>query len=203
LTVIYNENMNDNEQISNEQFQQLTSLMFNLPYEDEFRRVKVRIKELDVFLEEVAEGQIKDSREFLKEGIKRTMTPALLSVIKEKLRRFAEKYKEDAEGNAALMILQLLYRGIPLEANAFFIVIFIRSALNRPLADNSKVWAFLYEFLPKKVETGDTENIEKPKFKDNLDKEFEKKESGLLTPKEKAIDKKEKSRIIIPGGGNK
>ncbi|MEJ2568124.1 MAG: hypothetical protein P8Z50_04540, partial [candidate division WOR-3 bacterium] len=91
----------------------------------------------------------------------------------------------------------------PLESNAFFIVIFIRSALSRPLADNSKVWNFLYEFLPKKVETGDTENIEKPKLKDGLDKEIEEKKSGLLTPKGKEVNSKEKPRIIIPGGGNK
>ncbi len=195
--------MSDNNRISNEQFQQLTSLMFNLPYEDEFRKVKVKTKELDLFLGEVAEGRIKDSKEFLKEGIERTMTPAILSIVKEKLRRFAEKYEQEAKGKAALMVLQLLYRGFPLEANAFFIVIFIRSALGRPLADNSRVWNFLYEFLPKKVETGDTENIEKPKFKDGLDKEFEEKKSGLLTPKEKGFDKKEKTGIIIPGGGNK
>ncbi|MEJ2568572.1 MAG: hypothetical protein P8Z50_06850, partial [candidate division WOR-3 bacterium] len=110
--------MSDNKQISNEQFQQLTSLMFNLPYEDEFRKVKVKTKELDAFLEEVAEGRIKDSREFLKEGIERTMTPALLSIIKEKIRRFAEKYEQDAKGKAALMVLSLLYRNFPLESNA-------------------------------------------------------------------------------------
>ena len=195
--------MSDNKQMSKEQFQQLTSLMFNLPYEDEFRKVRVKTKELDLFLGEVVEGRIKESKEFLKQGIERTMTPAILSIVKEKLRRFAEKYEKDAKGKAALMVLQLLYRGFPLEANAFFIVIFIRSALSRPLADNSRVWNFLYEFLPKKVETGDTENIEKPKFKDGLDKEFEEKKSGLLTPKEKGFDKKEKTRIIIPGGGNK
>ena len=195
--------MDDNRQMTNEKFQQLTSLMFNLPYEDEFRKVKVKTKELDAFLEEVVEGRVKDSKEFLQEGIKRTMTPAILSIIKEKLRRFAEKYEQDDKGKAALMILQLLYRSFPLEANAFFIVVFIRSALNRPLADNNRVWNFLYEFLPKKVETGDTENIEKPKFKDALNKGFEEKKSGLLTPREKGIDKKEKTGIIIPGGGNK
>lgn len=195
--------MNENKKISEEQFQHLTALMFNLPYEDEFRRVKVKTKELDLFLKEVAEGGIKDSKEFLNEGIKRTMTGALLSIIKEKLNRFAEKYRDDPKGKAALMVLQFLYNGLPLESNAFFIVIFVRSALNRPLADNSRVWTFLYEFLPKKIETGDTENIEKPKFKDVPGEEFEEKKSGLLTPKEKAIKKSEKSRIIIPGGGNK
>ncbi len=195
--------MNENRKISEERFQHLTALMFNLPYEDEFRRVKVKTKELDLFLKEVAEGGIKDSKEFLSEGIKRTMTNALLSIIKEKLKRFAEKYQDDPKGEAAFMVLQFLYNDLPLESNAFFIVIFVRSALNRPLADNSKVWTFLYEFLPKKIETGNTENIEKPKFKDVSDEEFEEKKSGLLTPKGKVLKKKEKSRIIIPGGGNK
>lgn len=195
--------MNENRKISEERFQHLTALMFNLPYEDEFRRVKVKTKELDVFLKEIAEGGVKDSKEFLKEGIKRTMTDALLSIIREKLKRFAEKYKDDPKGEAAFLVLQFLYNDLPLESNAFFIVIFIRSALDRPLADNSRVWTFLYEFLPKKIETGNTENIEKPKFKDVSGEEFEEKKSGLLTPKEKALKGKEKSRIIIPGGGNK
>ena len=195
--------MNENKKISEEQFQQLTALMFNLPYEDEFRRVKVRTKELDIFLREVAEGKVKGSKEFLREGLRRTMSPVLLSIIKEKLKRFAEKYRDDPKGKAALMVLQLLYNGLPLDANAFFIVVFVRSALNRPLADDSKVWAFLYEFLPKKVETSDTETIERPKFKGVSSKDFEEKKSGLLTPKEKELEGKAKPRIVIPGGGNK
>lgn len=195
--------MNENKKISNERFQHLIALMFNLPYRDEFRRVKVKTKELDIFLKEVAEGRIKDSKEFIREGLKRTMTPVLLSVVKEKLKRFVEKYKDNPEGEAALMVLQFLYNSLPLEANAFFIVVFIRSALNRPLADNSKVWNFLYEFLPKKIETSDTETIEKPEFKDISGKDFEEKKSGLLTPKEKELEGKTKPRIVIPGGGNK
>lgn len=195
--------MNENRKISEKKFQHLTALMFNLPYEDEFRKVKVKTKELDVFLKEVAEGRIKNNKEFLKEGINRTMTSALLSIIKEKLKRFAEKYKRDPKGEAALLVLQFLYNDLPLDTNAFFIVIFIRSALNRPLADNSKVWTFLYEFLPKKVESGDTDNIKKPVFKDISVEEFEEKKSGLLTPREKELKGKEKSRIIIPGGGNR
>ena len=71
--------------------------MFNLPYEDEFRKVRVKTKELDLFLGEVVEGRIKESKEFLKQGIERTMTPAILSIVKEKLRRFAEKYEKDAK----------------------------------------------------------------------------------------------------------
>ncbi len=195
--------MNENKKISEEKFQRLTALMFNLPYQDEFRRVKVKTKELDSFLKEVAEGRIKDSREFLREGLKRTMTPLLLSIIKEKLKRFAEKYRDNPESEAALMVLHFLYNSLPLDTNAFFIVVFIRSALNRPLADNSKVWTFLYEFLPKKIETGDTETVEKPKFKNISGKDFEEKESGLLTPKEKRLEGKTKPRIVIPGGGNK
>jgi hypothetical protein len=195
--------MNENKKLSNEQFQHLTALMFNLPYEDEFRRVKVKTKELDMFLEEVAEGKIKDNKEFLREGIKRTMTTALLSIIKEKLRRYAEKYRDDAKGEAALLVLQFLYNDLPLDANAFFIVIFIRSALSRPLADNSKVWTFLYEFLPKKIETGETENIKKPELKNVSGEKFEEKKSGLLTPKEEKLEGKVKPRIIIPGGGDK
>ncbi len=195
--------MNENKKISNEKFQHLTALMFNLPYKDEFRRVKVKTKELDIFLKEVAEGKIRDSKEFLREGLKRTMTPVLLSIIKEKLKRFAEKYRDDPEGEAALLVLQFLYNSLPLEANAFFIVVFIRSALNRPLADNSKVWNLLYEFLPKKIETSDAETIEKPDFKDVSRKDFEEKKSGLLAPKERKLEGKEKSRIVIPGGGNK
>ena len=195
--------MNENQKILDERFQRLTALMINLPYEDEFRRVKVKIKELDAFLNDVAAGKIKDNKEFLQKGLRRTMTPALLSIIKEKLKRYAEKYKDDEKGEAAIMVLQFLYRGLPLDSNVFFLSVFIRSALNRPLADNSKVWNFLYEFLPKKVETSDAETIEKPKFKDVSGEKFEEKKSGLLTPKEKGLEGKTKPRIIIPGGGNR
>ena len=195
--------MKENKKSSEERFQHLTALMFSLPYEDEFRRVKVKTRELDIFLKEVAEGRINDNKEFLREGLKRTMTGVLLSIIEEKLKRFAEKYKSDPKGEAALLVLQFLYNKLPLEANVFFIVIFVRSALNRPLADNNKVWTFLYEFLPKKIETGDTENIEKPDFKGVTGENFEEKKSGLLMPKEKGLEKNVKQRIIIPGGGNK
>ncbi len=195
--------MNENKKLSEERFQHLTALMFNLPYEDEFRRVKVKTKELDIFLKEVAEGRIDNSREFVREGIKRTVTTVLLSIIKEKLKRFAEKYRNEPKGEAALLVLRFLYSDMPLEANAFFIMVFIRSALNRPLVDDNRVWNFLYEFLPKKVETGNTENIEKPKFKNISGEEFEEKDSGLLMPKDKGLDKKVKQKIIIPGGGNK
>jgi hypothetical protein len=195
--------MDEDQKILDERFQRLTALMINLPYEDEFRRVKVKIKALDEFLNDVAAGKIKDSKEFLQEGLRRTMTPALLSIIKEKLRRYAEKYKDDTKGEAAVMVLQFLYRGLPLDSNVFFLSVFIRSALNRPLADNSKVWNFLYEFLPKKIETSDTETIEKPKFKGVSGEKFEEKGSGLLTPQEKELEGKEKPRIVIPGGGNK
>lgn len=198
-----NHNKDKNKKLTDQRFQQLTALIFNLPYEDEFRRVKVKTKELDIFLKEVAEGEINDTKEFLREGIRRTMTTALLSIIKEKLKRYAGKYKNDPKGEAAILVLQFLYNDLPLESNAFFIVVFIRSALNRPLADNSKVWSFLYEFLPKKVETGDTENIRKPGLKNVSEEEFEEKKSGLLTPREKMVKGKEKPRIIIPGGGSK
>ena len=131
------------------------------------------------------------------------MTPALLSIINEKLKRYASKYKDQAKGRAALVVLQFLYQGLPLDSNVFFIAVFIRSALSRPLADNNKVWTFLYEFLPKKVETSETENIKKPEFKDVSADEFESSKSGLLTPRKKQLKNKEQSRIIIPGGGVK
>ncbi len=189
--------------VSEERFYRLSALMINLPYEDEFRKVKVKTRELDEFLKEVAEGEIKDSKEFIREGLKRTLTPALLSIIKEKLKIYAEKYKDNEKGEAALMVLQFLYRGLPLDANVFFLSVFIRSTLNRPLVDNSRVWNFLYEFLPKKVEVNDAETIEKPKFKNISGEDFEESRSGLLTPKKKEIKDKTKSRLLIPGGGTK
>jgi len=195
--------MNKNSKISEEELYKFTALMMNLPYEDEFRRVKVKTKELDYFLKKVADGKIQDSKEFIHKGLKETVTPALLSIIKEKLKRYASKHKNEIKGRAALMVLQFLYQGLPLDSNVFFIAVFIRSALNRPLADNNKVWTFLYEFLPKKIETKETENIEKPKFRGVSGAEFEDSKSGLLTPKKKKLQNKEQSRIILPGGGIK
>jgi hypothetical protein len=195
--------MNKNNKFSNEDLYKFTAMMMNLPYEDEFRRVKVKTKELDIFLKDVAEGKIRDSKEFIREGLNKTITAALLSIIKEKLKRYASKYKDKMKGKAAFMVLQFLYQGLPLDSNVFFIAVFIRSALNHPLADNNKVWTFLYEFLPKKIETKATENIEKPEFKGVSGDKFEDSKSGLLTPKKKELQDKEESRIIIPGGGVK
>jgi len=195
--------MNKRNKISQEELYKFTSLMMNLPFEDEFRRVKVKTKKLDDFLKDVAEGKIQDSRTFIHEGLKRTITPVLLSIIKEKLNRFAVKYEKEVKGKAAFMVLQLLYQGIPLDSNVFFIAVFIRSALNRPLADNNKVWSFLYEFVPRKIETKETENIQKPQFKGVSNEAFEDSKSGLLTPKKKKLKGKKESRIIIPGGGRK
>jgi len=73
--------MNKNNKISQEDLYKFTALMMNLPYEDEFRRVKVKTKELDSFLENVAEGKIQDSKEFISEGLKETITPALTSIF--------------------------------------------------------------------------------------------------------------------------
>jgi hypothetical protein len=195
--------MNKNNKISHEDLYKFTAMMMNLPFQDEFRRVKVKTKELDLFLKDVAEGKVKDSKEFIREGLNKTVTPALLSIIKEKLKRYVSNYKDEEKGRAALMVLQFLYQGLPLDSNVFFIAVFIRSALNRPLADNNKVWTFLYEFLPKKIETKETENIEKPDFKGVSVDEFEDSKSGLLTPKKQKLQNKGKSRIIIPGGGIK
>ncbi|MEO0292628.1 MAG: hypothetical protein ABIN61_00200 [candidate division WOR-3 bacterium] len=172
------------------------NLMFNLPYEDEFRKVKVKTKKLDEFLEEVRDGKIKDPKEFLREGLRRTITPALLSIIREKLRIFAEKNKDNDKGKAAGLILGFLSTGMPLDQNGFFVTIFIRSALNRPLADDRKVWEFIYVFLPKKVETGEVETIKKASF--NFGEGFEERESGLLTPKEERIKEKSERKLIIP-----
>jgi hypothetical protein len=194
---------NKKAKVSEERFYRLSALMINLPYEDEFRKVKVKTRELDKFLKEVVEGKINSSKEFIREGLKRTLTPALLSIIKEKLKMYAEKNKDNEKGEAALMVLQFLYRGLPLDTNVFFLSIFIRSTLNRPLVDNNKVWNFLYEFLPKRVEVNDTETIEKPKYKNIAGEEFEESGSGLLTPKKKEIKDKTTSRILIPGGGTK
>jgi hypothetical protein len=190
-------------EVAEERFYRLSAMMINLPYEDEFRKVKVKTRELDEFLKEVVEGKINDSKEFVREGLKRTLTPALLSIIKEKLKIYAEKYKDNEKGEAALMVLQFLYRGLPLDANVFFLSVFIRSTLNRPLADNNRVWNFLYEFLPRKVEVNDAETIEKPKFKNISGEEFEESKSGLLTPKKKELKSGGKSKIIIPHGGSK
>lgn len=177
----------------------ISNLMYFLIYEDEFRRTKVKTGALDRFLEEVSKGTIDDPKKFIEEGVKRTLTPALLSIIKEKLKRFANKYQKERKGEAALLILTLLHSGIPISQIPFFIAIFARSASGRPLSESSKVWKLLYGFLPKRIEEGKTELMQKPEFVKELKDKYEEHDSGILIPKRKGGIKKESSRIILPG----
>ncbi len=182
-----------------EEFINITNLMYHIAFEDEFRRAKVKIEALDRFLEEVSEGTINDPKEFIEEGIKRTFTLALLSIIKEKLKRFVNKYSEQKKGKAALLVINFLYSGIPISQIPFFIAIFVRSASQRPLSKNNNVWKLLYEFLPKRIEEGTTRLMEKPEFTKELKDKYEEHDSGLLIPKRRVKTKKESSRIILPG----
>ncbi|MCK4322654.1 hypothetical protein KAX08_09080 [candidate division WOR-3 bacterium] len=182
-----------------EDFINISNLMYHLAYEEEFRRMKVKMEALDIFLEEVSEGTIENPREFIEEGIKRTFTPAILSIIKEKLKRFADRYKRETKGEAALLILGLIYNGISLSQIPFFIAIFARSASRRPLAENDNIWKLLYGFLPKRIEEGTTEIMKKPEFTKEIKDRYEEHDSGLLIPKRKGKVKEESSRIILPG----
>lgn len=181
-----------------EELIQLSNLMYHIAYEDEFRRAKVKIKSLDKFLEEVKEGNINNPREFIEEGIKRTFSPSLLAIIKEKLSRYAYKYKKERKGQAALLILNLIYNRIPLSQIPFFIAIFVRSASRRPLAENDNVWKLLYGFLPKRIDEGKTEIIEKPEFTKEIKDKYEERDSGLLIPKKENKTEKKSSKIILP-----
>ncbi len=181
-----------------EELIQLSNLMYHIAYEDEFRRAKVKIKALDKFLQEVKEGNINNPREFIEEGIKRTFSPSLLAIIKEKLSRYADKYKKERKGQAALLILNLIYNRIPLSQIPFFIAIFVRSASRRPLAENDNVWKLLYGFLPKRIDEGKTEIIEKPEFTKEIKDKYEERDSGLLIPKKENKTEKKSSKIILP-----
>lgn len=184
---------------SEEELIGLYNLLYSLAFEDEFRRTKVKTKALDGFLKGVAKGTIKEPAEFIKKGVERTFTPALLSLIKEKLRRFAKKYEKDRKGAAALLILNLLHNEIPLSEIPFFVAIFAKSASRRPLSGNNKVWKLLYEFLPKRIEEGKTELMEKPDIMKEYKDRYEEDDSGLLIPKKKAKRGDKSSRIILPG----
>ena len=181
-----------------EELIQLSNLMYNIAYEDEFRRAKVKIKELDKFLEEVKEGNINNPREFIEEGINRTFSPSLLSIIKEKLSRYADRYKREKKGQAALLILNLIYNRIPLSQIPFFIAIFARSVSRRPLAENDKIWKLIYGFLPKRIDEGKTEIMEKPEFTKKIKDKYEERDSGLLIPKKEGKTEKKPSKIILP-----
>jgi len=176
----------------------LSNLMYHIAYEDEFRRAKVKIKALDKFLQEVKEGNINNPREFIEEGIKRTFSPSLLAIVKEKLGRYADRYKKEKKGQAALLILNLVYNRIPLSQIPFFIAIFVRSASRRPLAENDKIWKLLYGFLPKRIEEGKTEIMEKPEFTKEIKDKYEERDSGLLIPKKEGKTEKKSSKIILP-----
>ncbi len=191
--------MKENRETIDKELYELMTSVGSLPYEDEFLRVKVKTNALDEFLEEVASGAIRDTDEFIKEGMKRTISPALLSIIKEKLRRFAKKFTEQKKGAVARFTLALVYKEVPLHNNPFFIAIFVRSASRRPLANNRRVWKFLYELLPKRIEEGNIQTLEEPELRKLYKEGYEEQDSGLLIPKKKEKKTKESTRIIIPG----
>lgn len=187
------------EKISEEKYYELMTEVARLPYRDEFKKVKVKENKLNDFLKEVAEGAVETKEEFIEEGIQRTFTGPLLAIIKEKLLRFAQKHEGHFESKAAQYVLGLIYEGIPLYQNPFFISVFIRSASRSSLADNRKVWDFLYEFMPKKVSEKGPGTIEQPELDDFEKKGYKKQKSGLLIPGKKEEKKKGERKIILPG----
>lgn len=187
------------QELSKEEQAQLGSLLYSLAFKDEFKRTKVKIKALDEFLEQAKKGEIDTPEEFIEEGLKKTLPPTLLSLISEKLKRYVKKNKENRYGQAAMVVLSLLYNNVSLHENPFLIGIFVRSAKERSLSDNNKVWNLLYQFLPKKVQEGESEFMKKPEGSKDLEKDYDKVDSGLLIPKKKGKKKGKSSQIILPG----
>lgn len=191
--------MNDDErrEISQEEFIKLVNLSYNIAFEESFRKVKLKKKELDDYLQEIIDGTGYSPRDFIINGLDRTLSPVLLSLIKEKLRRYAERNKKNQKGDSALVVLTMLHNDIHPGDIPFFMAVFALNASRRPLAENDKVWKYLYLFLPEKVQKVDTsELIEAPEYLEKDKEKYERLDSGILIPKKKGKGK-DSSGIIL------
>jgi len=175
--------------------EELIMATFFLPWTHDFVKLKLKVKNVEEYLDEIINSSVEPSlEEFVFEGVKRGLIPVLYSLIVEKLGKYIESHKNSEESTLVSITILLLSKRIPPEKIPFFQGLFIKTALNTPYAENPKIWKLLYPFLPKKVEKTEKSGIIAP---DNLGREGEDSENYIIiTDRSKGKNKEEKKVII-------
>lgn len=158
---------------------------------EEIRDIEFDEKTMDGFLEAAQKAPEQEPIEFIRSGIRRVMTENILEKINKRLLDIYNKGKPPKQILAALdSYFQLSQMGITPEFIPAFVFLFAKQAKERPLADDTKIWKYIMDFLPKKIVSPDEQKtILTP---DDVKKKTPKKE-----PKKEKRDEKY-PHIIIP-----
>ena len=121
---------------------------------EELRDIEFDNAKLDEYLKSAKEEPAQKSIDFIRKGIRNTITPDVLNKIKERFVSIVEK--EEASEQLLLSLdtyFKLLALGILPEYIPLFLILFAKQVKNHPLSDDPKIWKYIMDFLPKKVVT--------------------------------------------------
>uniref|UniRef100_A0A7C4YFZ1 Uncharacterized protein n=1 Tax=candidate division WOR-3 bacterium TaxID=2052148 RepID=A0A7C4YFZ1_UNCW3 len=156
---------------------------FYLPWSYEFKYVNFRKDRLEEYLKDFIERKENmNSEDFIKEGIKFSLTPLTLELIIEKLKRFAKNNEDNEKGRVTNFILHILSIGVPPWDIPFFHGVFVRQVYQHPYSQNRSVFEMIYEYIPKYIEKPDVKLEEKREEKDDIPKGYKRTDSGLIIP---------------------
>lgn len=121
---------------------------------EELRDIEFDNAKLDEYLKSAKEEPEQKSIDFIRKGIRNTITPDVLNKIKERFVSIVEK--EEASEQLLLSLdtyFKLLAFGMLPEYIPLFLILFAKQVKNHPLSDDPKIWKYIMDFLPKKVVT--------------------------------------------------
>ncbi len=172
--------------------------MGKLLSQDDFRGIKLSSTRVEGYLK-IIKKQLFDEltpEQFLFAGVKFLITPGIIYVSKQKLKKFLQDNVNNntPEVMAATVAFYAILKNLPPYKNLFFVQLFIKSIKDHPLMNDPKMWNLIYPLLPSKKIVAETSKVIMPQEKERKTK------GGIIVTDnsdKKGTDEKTK-RIIIP-----
>ena len=157
---------------------------------EELRDIEFDNAKLDEYLKTSKEEPEQKSIDFIRKGIRNTITPDVLNKIKERFVSIVEK--EEASEQLLLSLdtyFKLLALGMLPEYIPLFLILFAKQVKNHPLSDDPKIWKYIMDFLPKKVVTPEEKQTllvpgsEQPEEKKKEEEKRDERYPHIILPK--------------------
>lgn len=157
---------------------------------EELRDIEFDNAKLDEYLKSAKEEPEQKPVDFIRKGIRNTITPNVLNKIKEcfvsivENREAPEQLLLSLDAYFRLLALGMLPEYIPL-----FLILFAKQVKNHPLSDDPKIWKYIMDFLPKKVVTPEEKQtllvpgIKQPEEKKKEEEKRDKRYPHIILPK--------------------
>lgn len=156
---------------------------------EELRDIEFDNAKLDEYLKSANEEPEQKPVDFIRKGIRNTITPDVLNKIKECFVSIVEKREAPEQLLLSLdAYFRLLALGMLPEYIPLFLILFAKQVKNHPLSDDPKIWKYIMDFLPKKVVTPEEKQtllvpgIKQPEMKEKEEKR-DKRYPHIILPK--------------------